>query len=286
MNEAHRRFHDWLSAGAEGDPPRDLAVHASVCDGCRQSITAFDRLAGINPGLASMPVEPTGRERGGLATAGRLLGATAVLFSAAILGVGVSQLIGVERSDGPVAQGSPTPDQNVLAGTATPQPSEHATPSSDQETLTPLDTPGPTVHQQPAATPIPRRTPAPGPLPTPQPAGTPLPTAIPTPTPVPTPTPTPGPTSPEAPILAASSGVPEGIQLSWTAPIDDGGSAITSYRIYRGTTAGGETFLTEVTGGSYLDLTAPSGMLHWYVVTAVNAIGEGPISNEASATAP
>ena len=285
MNEAHRRFHDWLTTGAEGDPPRDLAVHASVCDGCAQSIAAFDRLAGINPGLAKMPAQPIGRERGGLAIAGRLVAATAVLFSAAILGVGVSQLIGVQRSDGPVAQASATPDQNVLGGTATPQPShEEPTPSPTQETLTPLGTPSPTA--QPVITPAPRRTPAPGPFPTPKPAGTPLPTAVPTPTSVPTPTPTPGPTSPGAPSLAASSDA-DGIQLSWTAPIDDGGSAITSYRIYRGETAGQEIFLTEVTGQtSYLDVGAPSQTLEWYVVTEVNAIGAGQYSNEVSATAP
>jgi hypothetical protein len=198
MNEAHRRFHDWLSSGAEGDPPRDLAVHASVCDGCRQSIAAFDRLAGINPGLASMPAEPTGRERGAFATAGRLFVATAVLLSAAVLGVGVSQLIGVERNGEGVARATPTPDQNVLGGTATAQPSQGAAPASAGETLTPLGTPNPTTRPRPGATavpwhpaptPIPTAVPTPStsatglPTPTPTDSGTPLPTASPTPTP-------------------------------------------------------------------------------------------------------
>jgi hypothetical protein len=192
MNEAHRRFHDWLSAGAEGDPPRDLAVHASVCDGCRQSIAAFDRLAEINPGLARMPVKPTGRERGGFATAARLVGATAVLFSAAILGVGVSQLIGVERNGGPVAQATATPDQNVLGGTATAQPTQEPNPSSAQETLTPLGTPTPTALPHPVATPIPwRSTPRPIPTPVPTPIVLPSETPIPTDSPVPTDTPIP-----------------------------------------------------------------------------------------------
>jgi hypothetical protein len=198
MNEAHRRFHDWLASGAEGDPPRDLAVHASVCDGCRQSIAAFDRLAAINPGLASMPARPTGRERGGIATAARLLGATAVLFSAAILGVGVSQLIGVERHGGTVAQATATPDQNVLGGTATAQPSQGTTPSAAQETLTPLGTPVPTARPRPGATAVPWHpapTPIPSAVPTPivPPSDTPLPSEsaspVPTDTPVPTATP-------------------------------------------------------------------------------------------------
>jgi hypothetical protein len=199
MNEAHRRFHEWLSSGAEGDPPRDLAVHASVCEGCRQSIAAFDRLAGINPGLASMPREPNGRERGAVAIAGRLLAATAVLLSAAVLGVGASQLIGVERNGGTVAQASPTPNQNVLGGTATAQPSQEAAPSSAQETLTPLGTPDPTARPRPAVTPIPWH-PAPTPVPTAIPAPTTSATDIPSSIPLPTdtatasPTPTPSPT--------------------------------------------------------------------------------------------
>jgi hypothetical protein len=193
MNEAHRRFHDWLSSGAEGDPPRDLAVHASVCDGCRQTIAAFDRLAGINPGLASMPAEPTGRERGGIATGTRLVGATAVLLSAAILGVGVSQLIGVERNGGTAAHVSPTPDQNVLGGTATAQPSQDAPQSSAQETLTPLGTPNPTVRPRPGATAVPWH-----------PAPTPIPTAVPTPSTSATGLPTPTPTDSGTPLPTAS----------------------------------------------------------------------------------
>ena len=160
---------------------------------------ALDRLAMADAGLARMPATPTGRERGRLAMAGRLVGATAVLFSAAILGVGVSQLIGVSPNGGPVAQASPTPDQSVLAETATPQSSDAApTPSATPgETLTPLGTPGPT-HAPPAVTPIPRRTAAPTPIvtpvATPVPSGTPLETAVPTPVPTPVPTATPVPT--------------------------------------------------------------------------------------------
>jgi hypothetical protein len=199
MNEAHRRFHDWLSSGAEGDPPRDLAVHASVCDGCRQSIAAFDRLAGINPGLASMPAEPTGRERGALATAGRLFVATAVLLSAAVLGVGVSQLIGVERNGGAVARATPTPDQNVLGGTATAQPSQGTTPSSAGETLTPLGTPNPTARPRPGATAVPWH-PAPTPIPTAVPTPSTSATGLPSSSPVPSDTETPTPTPTETPI--------------------------------------------------------------------------------------
>jgi hypothetical protein len=214
VNEAHQRFHDWLTGGADGDPPRDVAVHASVCAGCRQSMEALDLLGVVNTGLAAMPVQPTGREHSPLVMAGRLLGATAVLLIAGVLGVGVSQLIGVSRGGGPAAELIPTPEQSVLAETATPRSSQpEPSPSPPVETLTPLGTPVPT-HAPPVATRIPRPTLAPTPLPTivptpvatdtPVPSETPLPTAIPTPTPVPptpvppTPTPTPVPPPPSS----------------------------------------------------------------------------------------
>jgi hypothetical protein len=200
VNEAHQRFREWLTAGAEGDPPRDVAVHASVCTECRRSIAALDLLAMVNPGVASMPTEPTGRERGRLAMAGRLVGATAILFSAATLGVGVSQLIGVSHPNGLIAQASQTPEQNVLAQTATPGASQpSALPSPPEETLTPLG-PEP-IAQPPGATPRPSFKPAPTPFPTAAPTA--IPSAVPSDTPLPTdtagPTQTPAPTASPVP---------------------------------------------------------------------------------------
>jgi hypothetical protein len=223
VNEAHQRFREWLTAGAEGDPPRDVAVHASVCTECRRSIAALDLLAMVNPGVASMPAEPTGRERGRLAMAGRLVGATAVLFSAATLGVGVSQLIGVSHPNSPVAQASPSPDQNVLGAIATQQPSEGATPTLPPETLTPFDTPPPIQGPPPpAATPRPFVPPAPTPKPTPMPTAvaTPIPSASDVPTPIPSasdvPTPTPEPTASPAPPQCSNG-------------VDDDGDGSTDY---------------------------------------------------------
>jgi len=222
MNEAHQRFRDWLTSGAEGDPPRDVAVHASVCPECRSSIAALDLLARVDPGMASMPAEPTGLERGRLASAGRLAGATAVLFSAAILGVGVSQLIGISRPTGPIAQASASPVQNVLGEAATQQPVEGATPTAPPETLTPLGTAEPT-QGPPLPTPWPYVTPAPTPRATPKPTSTP--TAVPTPTPAasrtPTPTesPTPSPVATETPMPTPvdtdGDGVTDAIELQY-----------------------------------------------------------------------
>ncbi|MFQ6012881.1 MAG: fibronectin type III domain-containing protein [Thermoplasmata archaeon] len=75
------------------------------------------------------------------------------------------------------------------------------------------------------------------------------------------------------------------VSLVWEAPASDGGSAITQYRIYRDTAPGAATFLVEV--GSvlaYADTAAANDQMYYYQVAAVNAVGEGPRSNEASAT--
>ena len=75
------------------------------------------------------------------------------------------------------------------------------------------------------------------------------------------------------------------VVLNWQAPTSDGGSAITDYMIYQGTTSGGETLLTTVGNVlTYTDTGLTNGQPYYYKVSAVNAIGEGPQSNEASAT--
>lgn len=74
------------------------------------------------------------------------------------------------------------------------------------------------------------------------------------------------------------------VVLSWKDSISNGGAAITNYRIYRGTSPGGEVFLIEV--GNVTTHTDPgltNGRTYYYRVTAKNAVGEGPVSNEASA---
>lgn len=90
---------------------------------------------------------------------------------------------------------------------------------------------------------------------------------------------------PAAPVLTATSASGKGVTLSWTVP-SSGGSAITGYRIYRGTTSGGQNFLVALGNvTSYKDTATRRGITYYYLVTAVNANGEGPPSNEASATA-
>ncbi|HKZ49288.1 MAG TPA: right-handed parallel beta-helix repeat-containing protein [Thermoplasmata archaeon] len=76
------------------------------------------------------------------------------------------------------------------------------------------------------------------------------------------------------------------ITLSWETPASDGGSPISHYKVYRGTTGSG-VLLAEVENVlTYEDADAADGVTYDYTVTAVNAGGEGPQSNEASATPP
>jgi hypothetical protein len=54
--DPHQRFVAWLLAGAQGDPTRDLALHASVCPDCIRGIAAQDALAIIDVGRAPLPI--------------------------------------------------------------------------------------------------------------------------------------------------------------------------------------------------------------------------------------
>ena len=75
------------------------------------------------------------------------------------------------------------------------------------------------------------------------------------------------------------------VDLKWNAPSSDGGSAITEYKIYRGTSSGGETYLASVSASttSYKDKPVTNGQTYYYYVTAVNVAGESINSNEVHA---
>ena len=97
-------------------------------------------------------------------------------------------------------------------------------------------------------------------------------------------------TAPGAPTALTASAGNAQAALSWVAPASNGGVAISSYRVYRGTSPGTETLLTA--GGcsglgavlSCTDTGLTNGLTYYYKVSAVNSIGEGAQSNETSAT--
>ena len=75
--------------------------------------------------------------------------------------------------------------------------------------------------------------------------------------------------------------------LSWT-PADNGGSAITSYNIYRSDASHAETLIgtqTNPSDNTFNDRSVdPTVTSYSYRITAVNGLGEGPASNSVSAT--
>lgn len=72
------------------------------------------------------------------------------------------------------------------------------------------------------------------------------------------------------------------VTVSWLEP-DNGGSPVTGYNVYRSTTSGTQTFLANVSGAAtnkYFDAAAPDTSDWYYLVTAVNAIGESSFCRE------
>jgi hypothetical protein len=80
------------------------------------------------------------------------------------------------------------------------------------------------------------------------------------------------------------AGADSSISIAWSAS-----PGATSYRIYRGTTSGGEgnTPIASVTGTTYKDVNLSSTPVYFYQVSAVNAGGESPrTAEDASKTPP
>jgi titin len=90
--------------------------------------------------------------------------------------------------------------------------------------------------------------------------------------------------SPSSPLSLVATAEVHVVNLSWNDPADDGGFPVMKYIIYRGDFLGGETYLTEVTGDMYYnDTTVTNWATYYYLVSAVNILGEGILSNGDSA---
>jgi large repetitive protein len=95
-------------------------------------------------------------------------------------------------------------------------------------------------------------------------------------------TPTPAVVIPAAPTgLTAATGNSQ-LTLTWTAS-----TGATSYSVFRGTSAGGESIAAiaqNLTSSTFTDTTVTNGTTYFYKVAAVNSAGVSGLSNEASAT--
>jgi titin len=95
-------------------------------------------------------------------------------------------------------------------------------------------------------------------------------------------------TAPSAPTaLIASAVSPNKISLSWSAPSNTGGYAITGYKIEVKSGSGSYSTLVTNTGNAttaYSHAGLTTGTTYTYKVSAINSVGTGTASNEASAT--
>ena len=97
-------------------------------------------------------------------------------------------------------------------------------------------------------------------------------------------------TIPGAPQTLSAFGGNGQVGLGWNAPASNGGATITNYRVFRGTnssntlivTSGGCANLGAVLGCT--DTGLANGQSYYYIVSAVNSVGQGAPSNGATAT--
>jgi len=70
--------------------------------------------------------------------------------------------------------------------------------------------------------------------------------------------------------------------LSWSPPLITGGTGITGYKIYRGTSSASKSLIDTIGAvTTYSDSTGiPSNTSYYYQVSAVNSVGESELSNE------
>ncbi|MFN2464332.1 MAG: fibronectin type III domain-containing protein [Candidatus Dormibacteria bacterium] len=131
--------------------------------------------------------------------------------------------------------------------------------------------PSPSASASPSPTPSASASPSPSPSPIASPSASPSPAAV--------------PSAPQN--LVAGTATKKGVTLTWQAPASSGSSALTGYDLYRATSCNGsETLYKSLgTGTTYTDTGTRSGVTYCYYLTAVNATGQGPASNQASATA-
>ena len=93
------------------------------------------------------------------------------------------------------------------------------------------------------------------------------------------------PAPPAAPHLLSAVRDSSGVTVKWEEP-DNSGSPLTSYKVYRGSSSGNETFLASTGPATTkcLDATANPLTQYFYRVTAVNGNGEGTFCGELPVT--
>jgi hypothetical protein len=72
------------------------------------------------------------------------------------------------------------------------------------------------------------------------------------------------------------------VHLSWGLPLADNGRSVTGYRVYMGATPGLASLKTVAQARDATVTGLVNGKLYWFLVTAVNMVGEGPKASVAA----
>ena len=89
---------------------------------------------------------------------------------------------------------------------------------------------------------------------------------------------------PSTPSNLMATGQYGHVDLNWDAPISDGGSGVTDYRVFRGISFTNLSVLTSVGNQLwYQDTSVTNGQVYYYRVAAINSAGESSPSNIDSA---
>jgi hypothetical protein len=92
--------------------------------------------------------------------------------------------------------------------------------------------------------------------------------------------------APSAPTLNTIARGNANVNMTWTAPVMDGGVDRTGYAIYRGSSTTNMTIVAEVASDAtwYKDTGLTNGVTYYYAVSAINSEGYGARSGVLSAT--
>lgn len=249
--DPHDLLEAWLAEGADGDPPREVALHAAVCDACSRRIGAFDALAQVDVSAGGSPPPLPARSRivvglawarVGAAIAGTVVAGIIVVFAA-------SQLVGFVGT-------LPAPSDGVALGSA----SQGAPEDSDGGSR------GPEPAEQPSVA---------GPTPSPIPSFIPLPSLAPEATPLP---------APAAANLFRGSVTQSTISISWTNGA--GGGPVQKWEVWRRTGSGSWFKLGELQPSVHALTNGglAAGTTYSYRIRAVNVSWLGPFSNIVTGT--
>jgi hypothetical protein len=253
VTDPHHLLEEWLIEGAVGDPPREVAVHAAVCESCTRRIGGFDSLAAVDVGAAGSPppLAPPTRlliglawARLGTAVVGTVVAGILVVFGASQL-VGFVGNLGPDPTDGVAAVESPTDTTGFAASgsLASLSPGPGGEPSLPEQTPTP-STFIPLPSQAPGAQTIP---------------------------------------APAAPSLRVTGTGQTTVSLAWSQP--GGGGAVFKYEVWRKKGAGPWQHITDVAGfqRSFVAGGLTPATLYRFQVRAVSVSGAGTYSNQVSA---